>query len=187
MASLMFDSDNPAVLLDSRFAGCRIATYADLLTPQLVTELGPRLVVIDRGQGDPLNLATVADCEAGLLSVAEAAAKVQQWTAEHRPFPTVYHDRDLWPEVDQALLHIGGWHWVATLDGTLNPDGRYPAAVQFTDEAKVGLHVDVSIVWNDSYHPAGVAIGPAQLSLIKSSAAAVLISAEALANVLKTV
>lgn len=169
----MFDSDEPQVLADPRFAGCRVATYADLMTPQLVTEFAGRLVVIDRGRGDPMGLATVADCESALLSVAQTVAKVHQWTQEGRPYITVYHDRALWAELDAALGTVRPWNWVATLDGTFNPEGRYPAAVQIVDETKVGLHVDVSVVWNEAWHPVQAAITAAQVLALKQLAAQV--------------
>ena len=172
MASLMFDSDTPAALADPRFAGARVATYADLVTPQIAAQFGRRLVVIDRGRGDPLGLATVADCETGLLSVGQAVDKVRAWGAEGRPQPTIYHDRDLWGEIEAAFQPPGPWNWVATLDGTMNPDGKYPAAVQILGEGRVGLHVDVSVVWNEAWHPPGLDVaGAAGLKYLARQAA----------------
>lgn len=153
MPGIMFDSDNTAVLVEDRFKGCRIATYADLLTSDLVRQLAGRLVVIDRGHGDPLGLATVADIEPGCLTVAEGADKIRQWTSEHRPGVTGYCDRSEWPEVKAAVADLHPWYWIATLDGTGNPDGEYPAVVQVLGQAQLGLPVDCSIVWDDRWHP----------------------------------
>lgn len=149
----MLDSDQPAVLLEPRFANLRIATYADLVTPEIITAAGGRLIVIDRGAGDPHSLATVADIEQGCLSIAEGADRIKQWDAERRPFPTAYHDRSDWEAVNTALEGTTFHHWVTTLDGTLVPSGYYMAAVQFAPSSVLGFHADMSIIWDDSWHP----------------------------------
>lgn len=153
MAAIMFDSDDPQALLTDHCRGCRVATYADLVTPDLVRQLAGRLVVIDRGQGDPLKLATVADIEQGLLTIEQGADLIAQWTSERRPDPTAYHDRAVWDQVSAACKPLEPWHWVATLDGTADPLGRYPGIVQVLDSAKLGFHADLSIVWDDRWHP----------------------------------
>lgn len=153
MPGLLWDTDQPTKLTGGFANGCRVATYADLLTPTLAHLFAGRLVVIDRGLGDPMNLADVADIEPGALTVDEGAAKIRQWVHENRPFPTAYHNRDIWAAVDAALTGVAFWNWVATLDGTLLPDGRHPAAVQFAGAGAVGEHADLSIVWDDQWHP----------------------------------
>lgn len=153
MVSLMLDSDQPTVLLEPRFAGMRIASYADLATPELISAGGRRLVWFDRGYGDPHNVATIADIEPQLLSVADGAAKVKQWIEEKRPFPTAYHDRVQWQAVNEALAGEPYHHMVATLDGTLVPGGLYMAVVQFADAARLGFHADMSIVWDEGWNP----------------------------------
>jgi hypothetical protein len=153
MPSIMFDSENLTALLDPRLAGCRVATYADLVTPELVRKLQGRLKVIDRGWGDELGLATIADVEPGLLTVAEGAAKLQQWHSENRPRPTGYCDRATWPEFRAAAAPLKPWWWIATLDGTGNPLGEFPAAVQLLGEAAVGLPLDLTVVWDDHWFP----------------------------------
>src|SRR5579863_1203531 len=153
MTSLMFDSDNPAVLADAKFAGCRVATYADLLTPEIVAQFAGRLVVIDRGHGDPMNLAHVADIESGAFSVESGAAKIKEWNAEGRGHVGAYVDRSDWSAVLSACLPVKPYTWIATLDGTLDPNGEYPSAVQFDGETAIGLHVDVSIVYDENWVP----------------------------------
>lgn len=152
MPALLFDSDNPADLEAPFLAGCRVATYSDLATPDLVKVLGARCIWIDRGHGDPLGLATVADIEPGLLTVAQGAAKVHQWLNERRPGPAAYHDRNDWSAVASALSGTPARHWVSTLDGTCMPNGQRPAAVQILGESKLGIHADLSIVWDDTWH-----------------------------------
>lgn len=185
MASLMFDSDQPIVLSDPRFASCRVATYADLLTPSLVTVFGPRLVVIDRGRGDPLGLAHVADIEPGALSVSAGADLIRQWTEQGRQYITAYHDRAEWAAVAAAVAPLQPWNWVATLDGSLNPDGRYPAVVQFASEVKVGIHVDVSLVWNDTWRPLPAGLSPGLVTQLESLTGQVMTTAQNVLDLLK--
>lgn len=167
---LLFDSDNPGVLLSPACQGCRIATYADLLTPSIVAAAGGRLIAIDRGHGDPLNRATIADIEPGLLSVAEGADKIHQWIAEKRPWPTAYHDRALSAEVSAALSGVPYSTWLATLDGTIDPPGFAATAVQFAGAAQVGFHADVSIVWNDAWNPIPAGLAASVVKAVKDRA-----------------
>lgn len=172
MVDVMFDSDEPAVLLLPALAGCRVATYADLLTPSLVKQFGPRLVAIDRGLGDPLGLATVVDIESGAWDVAAGVARVKQFLAEHRPGPMAYHDRNDWTAVAAGLAGTSARHWVATLDGTSSPDGKQPAAVQILGAAAVGFHADLSIVWDTTWHPIDNQVPTAELVKLKGLALA---------------
>lgn len=149
----MFDSDDPAVLETIQFVPARVATYADLLTPSIVAKFGPRLAVIDRGLGDPMNRAHIVDIEPGALSVGAGATRIHQWAAEGRPFPTVYVNRENWDQVLAACLPVRPYAWVATLDGTLNPNGTFPHLTQFAGADKLGLHADVSVVWDEGWLP----------------------------------
>lgn len=168
----MVDSDQLSVLLDPRFANMRVATYADIITPEFMSATAGRWVAIDRGLGDPHQVATVADVEAGALTVSQAHDRVQQWTGQRRAFPTVYHNRAMWAAVNDQLKGLSYSHWVATLDGTLVPDGYYMAVVQFAGELTLGVHADLSIIWNDAWHPLP-APGPLHgVDLVKSSLAA---------------
>lgn len=152
----MFDSDDPAVLELPIFNDSRVATYADLLTPQIVAKFGRRLAVIDRGNGDPMNLAHIADVERGVLSIEQGAGKIRQWVAERRPWVTAYVNRSNREAMKAALGGIDPYWWEATLDGTMNVQDAYTAMVQFAGEAAFGLHVDVSVVyhtgWNEFVH-----------------------------------
>lgn len=156
----MFDSDDPAVLELPIFNDSRVATYADLLTPQIVAKFGRRLAVIDRGHGDPMNRAHIADVERGVLSIEQGAAKIKQWVAEHRPYVTAYVNRSNRDAMKAALGPVGPYWWVATLDGTMNVGDSYTAMVQFAPEASIGLHVDISVVyhtgWLEFVHQVGL-------------------------------
>lgn len=148
----MFDSDDPAVLELPIFNDSRVATYADLLTPQIVAKFGRRLAVIDRGHGDPMNLAHIADVERGVLTIEQGAAKIRQWVSEHRPWVTAYVNRSNRDAMKAALGTIDPFWWVATLDGTMNVQDSYTALVQFAGEASIGLHVDVSVVYHTAWN-----------------------------------
>ena len=156
----MFDSDDPAVLEEPIFNDSRVATYADLLTPAIVAKFGRRLAVIDRGHGDPMNRAHIVDVESGALTIAQGAAKIKTWVAEHRPYVTAYVNRSNQPALKAELGTVDPFWWVATLDGTMNVQDSYSSIVQFAGEAAFGLHVDVSIVyhtgWLEFVHQVGV-------------------------------
>jgi hypothetical protein len=153
MTSLMFDSDDPSVLMNNLLNGCRVATYADLLSAELVSQFAGRLIVIDRGHGDPMNLAHVVDIESGAYSVDTGAAKIQQWNKEGRGHIAAYVDRADWNAVLTLCLPVKPYMWIATLDGTLDPSGKWPTAVQFNGASTIGIHVDVSIVYDETWVP----------------------------------
>lgn len=186
MPGLMFDSDTPELLLEPTFAMCRVATYADLMTPDLLRQLAGRLVVIDRGLGDPMNLATVADVESGALSLAAAVERIHAWKAQGRPSVTIYHDRVHQADVDKATAGMGVWNWVATLDGTLLPDGQRRAVVQFAGETVTGLHADLSVVWNDSWHPLHTVLDGPQVQTVQHLIAQLPPIVNALSSAVKT-
>jgi len=165
----MFDSDNVVTLAGPEFAGCRIATYADLVTPQMFAAAAGRMKVIHRGLGDPHNLATIADIEPGCLSVDAGASLIRQWNQEGRHQPTAYHDRNDWSEVDAKLAGVPHFTWAATLDGNCSPDGKRPDAVQILNADKVGLHVDLSIVWNDKWFPLPAGPSAGQVHAVKAA------------------
>lgn len=169
MPGLMFDSDDVSLLLAADFAGCRLASYADLVTPALYAAAAGHMKVIHRGLGDPHNLATIADIEPGCLSVDAGTALIRQWTSEGRHQPTAYHDRNDWAAVDAKLQGVAYHTWVATLDGNASPDGKRPAAVQVLDAAKVGLHVDLSVVWDDKWFPLPAGPSLAQVHTLKAA------------------
>ncbi len=172
MPSLMFDSDDPSVLAESIFNENRVATYADLLTPALVAKFAGRLVVIDRGHGDPLNLAHVADIEPGALSIDEGVAKVKQWTTEGRRYVTGYVNRSERAAFQAAAAPLTPFVWVATLDGNMDVDDQYTALVQFAPTTSFGLHVDTSIVYHEGWCPLGTMLSVAAVSDLKADAAA---------------
>lgn len=182
MTSFMFDSDNPAVLANPLFDGCRVATYADLLTTQILAQFGARLVVIDRGHGDPMNRAHVVDCESGAVSVAEAGDKVRQWNSEGRGHVAVYCDRADWDAVLSACLPVKPYMWIATLDGTLDPDGKWPSAVQFDGETTIGIHVDVSVVYDETWVPIVSSANAQQVAAVRGDVAQLLTLAESVSQ-----
>ena len=159
MIRVMLDSDNPGVFP----AGApMVATYADLATPALRDRLRAAhdtVIWIDRGNGDPLHLATIIDVEAGLHAPGDAPGWYDRQRQAGARNLTVYCTRNGLPAVNAAMGDRSFFRWVATLDGTLHIDGFSPlcgpAAVQFADAGHAGMHVDVSLVYNDSWHANG--------------------------------
>lgn len=172
VVSIMVDSDSPEALGNNLFYNCRVATYADLLTPAIVSQFAGRLVVIDRGHGDPMNLAHVVDIESGAFTVAAGAERIKEWNSVGRGHVAAYCSRSDWEAVLSACLPVKPYMWIATLDGTLNPDGKWPNIVQFAGEAAIGIHVDVSIVYDEQWVPLNQpANGPALTSVRQDTAA----------------
>jgi hypothetical protein len=165
----MFDSDDAVLLAGPEFASCRIATYADLVNPAMFAAAAGRMKVIHRGLGDPHGLATIADIEPGCLSPDAGTTLIRQWHAEGRHQPTAYHDRNDWAEVDAKLQGVPYSTWVATLDGTCSPNGKRPDAVQILNADKVGLHVDLSVIWNDAWFPLPTGPSAAQVHNLKAA------------------
>lgn len=157
MIRVALDSDRPA---DVPPIGDVLLTYADLATPALHAHLAaswPDVAWIDRGLGDPMKLASITDAEPGALSAEAAAAKIRQWQQEHRPYVTAYADRSLMPQVIAQLGGIKPFRWYATLDGTAHiggmPPGHQPALVQCLTAADLGIHADLSLVYEDNWRP----------------------------------
>jgi len=148
----MLDTNTPAALTPRADL---LATYADLATPTLKAALEqhwPQVVWIDRGQGDPMHLATVYDVEPGALTPQQAIDKAK---ASKLPYLTAYASRSTMMQVD--ALGWGGYRWYATLDGTAHVPGHTPglepAAIQCLGEAQLGFHADLSLVFEDGWHP----------------------------------
>ncbi len=164
MTRIMLDSDQVDVLVSHGHALDVAATYSDLLPdvgavaalrakfPARVT-----LVLIDRGLGDPSGQASVLDVERG----ARIAGQIPGWyDAKEKAgvrFLAVYANRSNLAAVNAALGPRHAYRWVATLDGTCNITGyvplRTPAAVQILPAARTGLHADLSLVFESSWHP----------------------------------
>jgi len=134
------DSDDLSQLFPADF----VRTYSDLIRntgdlaalrarfPDSVVEL------IDRGLGDPTGAATIANIEPGALTAAEGADRIRAWHAEGRP--------DLIAYCDQALIAnvVAAW-------GQLVIAGHPSAQVQFANAGMLGLHADLTIIWNPAY------------------------------------
>lgn len=165
MIRLAFDSDDLAALPNS---APFLLTYSDIvpdLAPLLAQHPHSRIILIDRGLGDPGTRATVADVESGALTIAD----IPHWYDEHhaagRENLTIYTDRNNLPSSITALAGRPAFHWVATLDGTVHVDGFTPlvgpALVQILGENQLGIHADLSLVLRDDWWPVPPAREPA--------------------------
>lgn len=167
MTHIMFDSDDLAVFDNIYIAGATIATYADILTPAFLDAHKGNLRVIDRGHGDPLNVATIADVEDGALTPEQAAAKIKVWQADGRHGCTTYSDRSDLPAVEEACKGLSYYKWVATLDNTTLLVGQTTATQVFTATA-LGFHADMSIVWDENWFIYPAAAPPPNYNSIKT-------------------
>lgn len=157
---LMCDSDNLSDLIDTPL----IATYADLIRDNSdYADLESRfpesrLLFIDRAEGDPLGIASIADFESGTFTPAQ----LRSWLAAshdlHKPYPTIYSDLDNVPAVKAAVGDLAYWHWIAWYGHVVVPAYPY-AVVQAFNGAATGLHLDLSVVHNDAWHPTGATAG----------------------------
>lgn len=159
MYRLACDTDDLAAIVPTPI----ILTYADLFTSRAQLDaLRDRfptstIKLIDRGLGDPAAVATaisVSDTEAGARTVADTVLLIRQWVQDGRDFPTAYADRSTMPLIINALAGLHGWwKWWATLDGTMRAPGHPGDMVQFASAAMTGGHYDLSIIYDNAWHP----------------------------------
>lgn len=142
-------------------------TYADLIRDRGQLHAlrarfpGSVLKLIDRGLGDPAGTAEavrVVDIEPGANGIAEGAQKLLAMVKEGRQFVTGYANRNDMPALIEETQRIGlseleWWKWYATLDGTMRIADHPDAMVQFANSQMAGAHIDLSVIWNGSYHP----------------------------------
>ena len=159
MYRLACDSDNLNALVPTPV----IFTYADLIpTRSALDALRDRFTtslikLIDRGLGDPAAVATaisVSDTEPGARTIAQTVALMRLWISEGRAYPTAYADRSTMPMIISMLSGVHGWwKWWATLDGTMRIPSDPSAMVQFANANMTGGNYDLSIIYNDNWHP----------------------------------
>lgn len=151
------DTDQPEALAARADV---LITYADLMTHALFVRLDaswPDIALVDRGLGDPLDMASIADIEPGALSVAAGVSRIRSWSAAGRPYVTAYADRSLMPQVITDLGALHPFLWYSTLDGQAHiigrPAGFEPALVQCLSAADLGFHADLSLVYEQNWRP----------------------------------
>lgn len=160
-----------------------LATYSDLVpNPAELRAKFPnsKLLLIDRGSGDPSGEASILDVETGAASIADIPGWLDRKHAAKVEFPTLYVNRSNIAQADAAAGNRPHYHWVATLDGTAFI-GRFralhgPAAIQILGSADLGAHDDLSLVFEDGWNPTSSHLPSAVLkreinTLISASAA----------------
>lgn len=163
MHRIMYDTDRPLTLTHSNIRGELLATYADLFAGpsglEFLTELRaawPVVVLIDRGLGDPANLATVIDIERGTHKPADAPGWYDRRHAAGAKDLTVYANRSNLAAVNAAMGGRSYFRWIATDDGTAHvppfTPGIAPAAIQVLTSFELGFHADMSIVFEPWWH-----------------------------------
>ena len=161
---IALDSDNLDVLVASKGVAHFTLTYADLFASEkelaaFTAAVDNWVVLIDRGLGDPLGKASVADEESFAITTGDLRRWYDQHEARDIEYLTIYHDRNSFVAVDQALSGLGFWNWVATLDGTAWVDLpgytplRRPGLIQCLGASQTGIHADLSLVLNPGWHP----------------------------------
>lgn len=142
-----------------------LLTYSDLFPTRaelVMFEMkhpNSKVVLIDRGLGDPTGLASVADVERLALTLPQLRQWFERKKAAMVRFLTAYSDRNTLPGVETVLSGLRPWHWVATLDGTvyvpeLAAPLERPGLVQCFSAAQLGVPCDGSLILNDAWHPA---------------------------------
>lgn len=157
---LMCDSDSLSDLIDTPL----IATYADLIRDtndyaDLESRFpASKLLFIDRAEGDPMGIASIADFESGAMTATQLRSWVATKDSQGTPYVTVYSDLDNVPAVKAALGDLDYWHWIAWYGHVVVP--QYPvAAVQAFNAAATGLHLDLSVIHADGWNPTGANTG----------------------------
>lgn len=141
-----------------------LLTYSDLFPTRaelVMFEMkhpDSQVVLIDRGLGDPTGLASVADVERLAFTLADLRRWFERKKAAAVRFLTAYSDRNTLPSVDTVLAGLRPWHWVATLDGTVDIPSlaaplERPGLVQCFSAAMLGVPCDGSLILNDAWHP----------------------------------
>ncbi len=156
MIRVMIDTDELSALTDEVEL---LATYADLVPDlEALQDKYPhsQLVLIDRGHGDPQNLASVLDVERGLVNPGHVPEWLDRKERQGINYRTVYCNRSTLPDVDRAGANRTFYRWVATLDGTAHIEGftplEAPAAVQVIGATALGYHADLSLVFDEGWN-----------------------------------
>lgn len=166
------DSDDPGSL----FAADFVRTYADLIpTAAALADLQARfpdsvVELIDRGLGDPTGTANWFDVEPGALTAAQAADRIRAGHATGRQWLGAYCDEADLADVVAACQGLDYWHWIAAPGSMVVPSHR-DAQVQFVFAQMLGLHADLTVIWNPAYRPAAAA-APAALAAAAAAGAA---------------
>lgn len=180
MMRVMLDSDRIDIILALNGTAPLLATYSDLVPhpDQLQAKLThSKLVLIDRGLGDPSGLASVYDIEGGADTPGGFPGWYDKQNAKGIADLTAYVNRSNLDQVDKDAGNRNFFRWVSTLDGTCSiagfPHLRAPAAVQVLGEAHLGVHADLSLVYEDQWNSTRELVA-ADLIPIEHNVAAVL-------------
>ena len=156
-----------------------LMTYSDLVPDYgTISRRFPKskVILIDRGLGDPTGLASVLDIEPGALTINAAIRRYDEQQAKGVDFLTAYHDRADADAIKAAFLPRHPWHIYATLDGTAHIAGYVPlegpAAVQCLSSGELGYHADGHLVFEDGWNPTRAGVTTATLQQLVGQAIA---------------
>lgn len=154
MIRLACDSDRLSSLVETPV----VLTYADLVpTSHALAALEARFAhsevgLIDRGLGDPLGVATIADVgEPDTLPAARMADWFDLKRGAGWSCVTGYGSLATLQHVEQLAGRHGWWRWFARWGTVLQAPGHPDAMLQFDSDP--AAHVDWSIIRNPNWHP----------------------------------
>jgi hypothetical protein len=149
------DSDNLADLVGTDV----VLTYSDLVRTDDELQVlarrfpGSDIGLIDRGLGDPTGQATIIDVESGARTAADVPGWLEEKTGQGWANLTVYLQPGSLDAVERAAGGAGWWRWFASWGAGLAVAGHPLAMVQFVDSARIGQHIDLSVIHNPHWHP----------------------------------
>lgn len=157
---MLFESEDPLLLANPWFAGDLVATYADVLTEAVSEQFAGRLLVIDRGLGDPLSAAHVADIGPGAYPLDRGVQLMRQWILEGRRMVTAHVSGVPMWSVAQLLAPLDAYYWVSCAGDASGPKGY-----QQPDAARIGCWwlskgVGVSAVYSRMLHAFDLGVIP---------------------------
>lgn len=144
--TLLVVSDDTELLGHARFERCLVATYADLLTPALIERFPDRLLVLDRGRGDPLGCACVAFMAPGGLSLADGIDRLREWDAAGKVGTVAYVPRHLSYEHAAVLTGLKPLWWTARGRNWAGPDGQQAAIADLPGRSRPAGRVRLAAV-----------------------------------------
>lgn len=135
------------------------AFYVDGIYAATVQQIdawkGPKVLI--NVTGDPGHGGDMLDVETGDATPAAIPAWYDAQAAKGTRYLGVYSNRDNFTACTQALGARPAARWLATLDGTVlhTFDGHPIAACQAFGEALVRAHYDLSLIFDETWHPEG--------------------------------
>lgn len=187
-ARLMVDSTTPGDMprwadiqcfyIDGQFAASQA---------QIDAWRGPKVLI--NVTGDPAHGGDCLDVESGDATPADIPAWYDHQHTLGTRYLTIYSDRNQFAECTNALAGRAAHRWLATLAGPIITifDGHPITACQAFGSALTGAHYDLSVAFDQAWHPNGsLQLTGAELAHLENLAGSVAADVAALQRALKT-